>query len=370
METIKTTFLILGGYGYTGKLLAHLLLEWSEARLVISGRNLDKAQAFSDELNRDFSGERVSALRTDAADIKSLRHSFTGVDMVIVAAPTTQYTQNVVRAAIAAGTDYLDVQYSNEKLKILNTHADQVRAAGRCFMTEAGYHPGLIAALIRYAARNFIRLESAHVGGLLNMGRALPYSDAVDELMEAFKSYQAQIFKDGSWTKAGTFSTHKFDFGEPYGVRNAFSMYFDELSIIPRLYPGIQEVGFYIAETHWITDYVISMLVMAGLKLFPRATKPLGKLMWWGMQTFPRPPYGVTLQAVVRGAREDGPAAAKTSIFHPDGYFLTAAPVAACLLQYLDGSARRPGLWMMGEIADPVYLMEDMKSMGVKISET
>lgn len=365
-----TTFLILGGYGYTGKLIARYLLEWSDARLIISGRNLDKAQSFSDELNRDFPGERVRALRTDAADYDNLCQALAQADMVLVAAPTVQHTPNVVRAALETGTDYLDVQYSDEKLAVLEAHANQIRAADRCFITEAGYHPGLIAALIRYAARGFTSLESAHVGGLLNMGASLPYSDAVDELMEAFKTYQARTFKDGAWTKAGAYSTRKFDFGQPYGVRNSFSMYFAELSVIPRLYPGVRDVGFYIAETHWITDYVISMLVMAGLKLFPKAVKPLGKLMWWGMRTFPKPPYGVTLQAEVRGARDDGPATAKASIFHPDGYILTAIPVVACLLQYLDGSARQPGLWMMGEIAEPLRLVRDMESMGVKVSET
>jgi hypothetical protein len=37
------------------------------------------------------------------------------------------------------------------------------------------------------------------------------------------------------------------------------------------------------------------------------------------------------------------------------------------LLQYLEGSGRRPGLWMMGHLAEPVRLMKDMEKMGVLV---
>ena len=57
-------------------------------------------------------------------------------------------------------------------------------------------------------------------------------------------------------------------------------------------------------------------------------------------------------------------------IAHPDGYELTAIPVVAYLLQYLDGTARREGVHMMGHIAEPVRLFKDMGRMGAEIIET
>jgi saccharopine dehydrogenase (NAD+, L-lysine-forming) len=39
----------------------------------------------------------------------------------------------------------------------------------------------------------------------------------------------------------------------------------------------------------------------------------------------------------------------------------------ACLLQYLEGSIARPGLWLMGQAVDPVRLVEDMERMGVEV---
>jgi saccharopine dehydrogenase (NAD+, L-lysine-forming) len=54
---------------------------------------------------------------------------------------------------------------------------------------------------------------------------------------------------------------------------------------------------------------------------------------------------------------------------HPDGYQFTAIPVAACIMQYLDGSARQPGLRMMGHAVDPARLLHDMVRMGIEIDE-
>jgi len=94
---------------------------------------------------------------------------------------------------------------------------------------------------------------------------------------------------------------------------------------------------------------------------------PLGKMLWWGMMNLPKPPYRVELQVQATGLKNGKPAEVRASVAHPDGYELTAIPVVAFLLQYLDGSAKRPGLWMMGHLAEPVRLMKDMEKMGVLV---
>jgi saccharopine dehydrogenase (NAD+, L-lysine-forming) len=73
------------------------------------------------------------------------------------------------------------------------------------------------------------------------------------------------------------------------------------------------------------------------------------------------------LQLECSGEKEDTPADIKFRIFHEDAYLLTAAPVAACLRQYLDGAARKPGLWLMAHLVEPTRLFSDLKTMSINI---
>ena len=364
-DNSEKTIVILGGYGYTGKLLARHLLAQTEVQVIISGRNMEKAQSFADELKNP----RVSARRADASDFESLTKALEDATLCLVAAPTTRHADTVIRACITTHADYLDVQFSSNKLKALYAVNEEVKATGLCFITEAGYHPGLPAALIRYAAAKLDETESALTAGYLNM-KNIPYSEAADELMEGFIDYHAQVFKNSAWTKPNSWEMRPFNFGKDLGKRTCYSMFFEELRDLPNMIPTLKETGFYISGSNWFTDLLITPLVFVGLKLAPkRGLRPLGKLMWWGMGKS-KPPYVVALMVETKGQLEGIPAQVHARVAHPDGYELTAIPVVAYLKQYLDGTARKSGVHMMGHIADPARLLNDMQKMGVQVIES
>jgi len=357
------TILILGGYGATGRCLARHLLAEMEHKIVIAGRNLAKAQAFVDSLH----DQRVTAEQVDATDPSSLKQALQRADFLLVAAPTTHHTETVLRAALDAGVDYLDVQYSDLKLEGLRASEREINERKLCFVTEAGYHPGLPSAMIRYAASKLETIESARVAGYLNMGN-LPYTEAVDELMEGFIHYQAQVYKNGAWTKPGSWDTRKFDFGEEIGRRTCYSMFFEELRCIPDMYPTLSETGFYISGTNLLADLILTPIILVGLKIAPkRGIRPLGKLMWWAMGNS-KPPYRLVLKVEATGQLNGRQARVEASIEHEDGYELTAIPVVAFLLQY--DQIRQLGLHMMGHLAGPDRLLNDMQRMGVRVTTT
>lgn len=359
------TILILGGYGYTGKLLAKHLLVHTDANVIISGRSLQKAQSFAGELN----SPRAAARLADASNPTTLTQALKGTSLCLVAAPTTQHAQTVIRACIDAQVDYLDVQFATKKLKALYSAEDEIKKAGLCFITEAGYHPGLPAALIRCAAAKLDTLESAVTAGFLNM-QELPYTEAVDELMEGFLDYQAQVYKNGAWTKASSWSRRDFNFGEDIGRRTCYSMFLEELRDLPIMFPALKETGFYVSGANWLSDLIVTPLVFIGLKIAPRrGIRPLGKLMWWAMGKT-KPPYLVALKVEAKGQKDGKPARVEIRIAHPDGYEITAIPVVAYLRQYLDGSARCPGVHMMGHIVEPVRFFKDMQMMGAQVIES
>jgi saccharopine dehydrogenase-like NADP-dependent oxidoreductase len=368
----RKRLLILGGYGNTGRPLAELLLKYSDARLVLAGRSLEKAEAAALALNGKDKKPRVEALRLDAADPYALRHAFKGIDMVVVASSTARYTANVADEALKVGIDYFDVVFSNEKLRTLKKYEARIKEAGLCFITDGGFHPGLPALMVRHLASDLDRLTRARVGSVIQIDwKSLDLSEATTlEMIEEFRGMDMRCYRDGHWVKPGLTGPKyiKMDFGEPFGRRSCVSMYLEEMGSLPELFPDLEDTGFYVGSFNWFVDYVVMMLLFPVLWLFPRlGIKPMARLMFWGLNTFSRPPYGTLLRCEVQGEKNGKPLTQAMILGHPDGYFFTAAPAAACLLQYLEGSIRKPGLHTQAILSKPHRFIKDLKKMGISI---
>ena len=101
------TILVLGGYGFFGKRIADCLVSEAGIRLLIAGRNLQKAEAACAELGLPR-GNAVLINVHDPAMSSLLRKS--GVDTLIhTAGPFQMQDYGVARVAITAGCNYIDL---------------------------------------------------------------------------------------------------------------------------------------------------------------------------------------------------------------------------------------------------------------------
>lgn len=369
----EKTFLILGGYGTTGSIISRLLLQETDCQLVLAGRSREKAEKAATGHNAAFEGQRVSARVVDAASGASLGAALEGVDFLVLASSTAQYTKGIVRAALDADVDYLDLQYSKEKLEILQNMEGEIKEAGRYFITDGGFHPGLPAVLVRYGARFLDQLTTADVGSVIKVDwSSLSLSESTSmEFLDEIQGYEPRVFKEGEWVKArmqGMMDTITMDFGDPFGKQYCVPMFLEEMRPLPEMYPTLQKTGFFVGGFNWFVDWVVFPLVTAALKIFPRrARKPCERLFSWGLKAFSKPPYGTVLKLEAQGIKDAQSRFVNVTLSHEDGYVLTAIPVVACLLQYLDGLLPKPGLWTQANIVDPERMLRDMERLGVEV---
>jgi saccharopine dehydrogenase (NAD+, L-lysine-forming) len=369
----KKTLLILGGYGGVGKPLARLLLQETGANLMLAGRTIKKAKATAAQFNNIFKGSRVTGIYCDASDAESLKRACKRADLIIVASSTARYAERLAKVVLEADIDYLDLQYSTKKIALLKTLVREIEKSGHCFITDGGFHPGLPAALIRYVAQYFDRLEKANVGSVIkyDFGKLSIADSTAYEFIEEINDFEPLIFKEGQWKRnrlLGMTSYTTMDFGPEFGKQYCVPMFLEEMRSIPEIYPFLRETGFFVGGFNWFVDWLILPLALITLKIWPRmALKPMGKLIKWGLKTFSKPPYGTLLKVDAQGQSKNKAKTMEITVYHQDAYMFTAIPVVACLLQYLDGSIRKAGLWTQANIVETNRLMKDMERMGVHI---
>jgi len=364
---------ILGGYGNTGRALARLLLEHTDVVLVLCGRSKEKAEREAAEWNERYPGGRVRGLAADAGDRASLLQAFSGAELVVAASSTSALVDNVVEAALEAGLDYLDPQYSGAKLKALRAMAPRIEASGRCFVTDAGFHPGLPAVLVRFAASRFETLHRARVGSVIQIDwSALEIaSSTIDELVTEFRDFQSMAYRDGHWRSLGWLESFRplwMTFGHAFGRRYTMPMFLEEMRPLPDMIPGLEDTGFYVGGFNGVVDWVVVPLGMLLLWISPGAgSRVFGRMLVWGLRRFGSPPYGTLLQLEASGIHQGNSSDLRVTVYHQDGYVLTAAPMAACLMQMLDGTARRPGLHYQALLVEPERMLTDLQRMGIEV---
>lgn len=370
----QETIFILGGYGNTGRALTRFLLQETSCSFVIAGRDGQRARRFAGGWRDQFPGRRVVGVSVDASDQESLLQALAGADVLVVASSTAEYAGEVAAAALEARVDYIDPQYSTTKLSVLESMAPAIEESGCCFITDAGFHPGLPAVLVRFAGAEFDRLRSARVGSVIKIDwDSLVLSDAtLREFTAELMDYEALHYRGGRWQRAGWLAMMKpsyMHFGRGFGRQYCLPMFLEELRSLPDMYPELEETGFYVGGLNWFVDWLVLPLGMALLRVWPGRALPLvARLTHWGLRRFSRPPYGTMLKLEAQGLKGGQRRFLELTVYHEDGYALTAAPMAACLFQVLDGSIRRPGLWLQALVVEPERLLLDLQRMGVEVT--
>lgn len=363
----RATILVLGGYGKAGRNIARLLLaETGVGRVLVAGRNGDKAQDQARRLATAYGRSRVSALEVDASDTDALRLAFAAVDLVVVClAYREDQAQAVLRAVLDSGIHYIDLTPDARKQTILKALADRLAARGCIVLTEAGIVPGCPSVLVRLAAGELDSVTEVTVASLYR-DRQLAYDGAYDLLSHA-QEQPYVVYENGRWQPVSALAARRVFFGRHFGRRLALPVYLNELQSLPGKLE-IERLRLYQGSLNPVAD---SVLILWQWLRFMRSERMAGlftRLLLWSVRRFTRPPFGIVQRLTAQGMKSGKPQQFTLALAQENMYLATAIPVVAAACQILDGAITDAGPQFMGCAVDAQQFLEEIERLGLDVS--
>jgi saccharopine dehydrogenase (NAD+, L-lysine-forming) len=363
----------LGASGNAGREIAVLLGPGLAAsdELVLAGRDPAKLARTAGLVQTPAT---VTTARVDVTDLDTVRGLVAGANLVVVTVSRPDLVADLARIVLDAGADWFDTMLSTPgKLAALRALEGEIVGRGRCFTTDGGFHPGLPAVLVRWAAGRLDELVEADVVAAMRMDwRADSLADStVAEMFDEFADFDMLAWVDGRPQRLRWRDCPRVDFGPPIGTKDCVPMPLAEMDALPRLFPGLRRCGFYIGGFSPAMDYLVLPVLMGMGKV--RALRPAAiRLARWSFRrlaSYP-PPHRLVVRLDATGSSDGRPATASVSVSGTDGYLLTAAPAVACLRGMLGGSARRPGLHLQAHLVDPEPFLAELAAAGLVVETT
>ena len=367
IQDVSKRVLLVGATGYAGKRLATYLLEETGATVILAGRSRAKLYDLQSGLSQQDLAHRLEVLELDATNFDSA--ALDDFDLLVNATAEGPHNARLIQACLDHRADWIDMQMTNELLNPAPVLRQDIESAGRCFVIQAGFHPGMIAPLVRHACQQMDVVDSAIVGSVIRDKTGLPYTSGFSELVASFRDYKSEMYKDGHWQKLKYVEYPRLEFEYGFGDLLSYPVEMAELRRLTEVMPNLKKTGFFVAGFNWFADYVVTPMIMLSSRIASRQTEAqLGRLLSWSTERFSKPPYGAVVQVDAEGQRDGKPVRFRLSLFHEDTYVLTAVPTVAMIKQMLSGKVQ-PGIQLMGLCCDPVQLFEDIERTDVSISQ-
>ncbi len=153
--------LIVGGYGQVGLTIAERLAPRFPGRVIVGGRNLDKATAAAAGIGHGAEGRAVDILAADCAD------GLDGVALVVVCLDQTD--TRFVEQCLSRGIHYVDISADYSFLSEVEKLDELAKRNGATAMLSVGVAPGLtnlLAAAARARMERVDRIDILLVTGL------------------------------------------------------------------------------------------------------------------------------------------------------------------------------------------------------------
>jgi lysine 6-dehydrogenase len=253
-EKNRLKILILGGFGMSGAVIAGDLIAKPKVGQVILADKVIDIGRLEASLRQN---QKVRAEEIDVTDYEALVRLMKGKELVInCVGPFYRYGISPMKAAIEAGTDYVDICDDADVIQEAFTLDEAAKKAGVAICLGCGNSPGFSNVLIKYTADKLDEVDEIRIlvgvglGG--GFGRAVLY-----HILHCLMESNLQ-FINGRLQKPRDWGMEEIDFGEPIGKQQAFYFGHPEPVTLPRYIKGVKTVVFKLCNLPpWINDWFL-----------------------------------------------------------------------------------------------------------------
>ncbi|MCB0667247.1 MAG: hypothetical protein KDC80_15575 [Saprospiraceae bacterium] len=266
-----------------------------------------------------------------------------------------------------AKIDLIDILFRGDVLEILSTMSDEICNQGCRFITQGGFHPGILAPFIRLAADDFDVLEEARI--FMAMDPIFEKPDSIKEMLYEVIHAKAMLLEESQWRIGSYRDAHQWTFKHHFGKKSCYPLNMPEIHGLEKdlglKYAAVYAAGF----DHYIDQFLFPLVMILG-KINGNLAQNLGSRLFYNhIRKYGdrKPRVELCLQA--KGLKSNLKKEIIWSLVHDDGFQLTALAVVALLNQLLKKPLEEPGLYLMGQITNHQELFSDLSKMGVIIKK-
>ncbi|MCG8373656.1 MAG: hypothetical protein MI700_08995, partial [Balneolales bacterium] len=345
--------------------LSRSMLQYLDAFLIISGRNPQKLKALSDQLHSEFPDKEHSTLLLDATNRDSLLGAMKNVEFVIVAATIPDQVELVAECALQTGTNLMDIFVRNDVIERLKAFEEDFQHQKLVCFTQCGFHPGIIAPLIKYLSPSFDEYQSAKVA--MAMDPIFEKPEAIQEIFFELIENNSTILENGNWRPATYKDSFTASFSPHFGTKTCYPLRMEEITGLDKSL-GLKEAGVYAAGFSFFVDYIVFPLAMILGKINPGlAQKVGGWMMYVASKKHMGQKLSVELILVASGLKGGQPKSIKLQLTANDGFALTALPLITLIKQFEMATGKVSGIHLMGDVIQENHLVKDLRESGIRI---
>lgn len=234
--------LALGGAGQEGsRTIKDLVASEQVGSVVIGDLNLDAAN----RLKQEIGSAKVSTRQVDATNQADLAEALRNIDVVVTfVGPYYRFGLPILKAAIEAGCNYVDICDDAEPTADMLELHGQARKAGLVAIIGCGVSPGTLNVLARDAANRLDQVEDLHFRW------NVPVSDVEGDISKsAAVQHGIHIvdgdviqYLNGDWTKVPAMSGSEQVHFPILGECEVYYLGHPEPVTIPRYIKGLRNV--------------------------------------------------------------------------------------------------------------------------------